>query len=277
MTIIWPRKLSRSYRDCGYQIFRGVLPAAEIDGIASAARGVSQFEGPLRRQDGNFAVNDFFPNTTLPRNPLLHPHLGLPDPLSPLSSALQSLVTSDALGDLLRGLDGERHYIVHQMILFFATQSTELHLDSWSLDTAPHGCSHTVWIPLHEMDQRSGLPCVIPWPRGKLVSEGALGLEERGDRDDRYENYHRVLRSRLLSDSPEIITALMRPGDCMVWSSLTPHLTLPPQHFPSERLSLQVLIRPARLPWGDFISQPYGPASLQLQRISDYFSIRVMN
>ncbi len=266
------------YRRRGYHVFRGAFPAEEINAIAAMARTVSGFDGKLRRQDGLFSTNDSFPGTTLVRNPLLHPHLGLPRPLERLATALRSLVTSPALSSHLQGLDGERHYIIHQVLLFFAAQTTDLHLDSWSLDTAPLGRSHTVWIPLQHMGHDAGVPAVIPWPIDHVVREEALGLvpSEAAPRDERYELYHRALRAKLLRGSPEIATSLMRTGDCMIWSSLTPHFTLPSRHFPTERLSLQVLIRPARLPWGDFMSQPYGKTSVQLQRISNRFSIRVV-
>jgi Phytanoyl-CoA dioxygenase (PhyH) len=272
-------RLYRHFRDRGYHVFRDAFPVEEIANIASMARLVSKFEGELHRQDGRFSTNEFFPDTELVRNPLLHPHISLPGPLAPLATALRSLVTSPVLADHLRELDGERHYIIHQVLLFFAAQTTELHLDSWSLDTMPLGRSHTVWIPLQDMDHGSGLPAVIPWRLGEVIREEALGLMPKGGdpREERYENYHRALRTKLLSGSPEIATSLLRVGDFMVWSSLTPHFSLPPRHFPAERLSLQVLIRPSRLRWGDFMEQPYGPTSVQLSKVSDRFSIRVMD
>src|SRR5262245_19152991 len=270
----------QQYRARGYHLFRRAFAADEIGAIADMIRRlVPLHTGELRRQDGAFAANQFFPGTTLVSNNLLHPHLSLPGELAPLSAALRALITSSALGERLRSLDGERHYTIHQSLLFFAAQTTELHLDSWSVDTSPLGHSHTVWIPLQDLDHRSGIPCVVPWPAGKVVTEQDLGLarEDTMSRDDRYERYHQALRAKLMGGSPEIATSLMRKGDFMVWSSLTPHLTLPAQSFPSERLSLQVLIRPADQRWGDFLEQPYDRTSLQLVKVSPYFSIRVMD
>jgi hypothetical protein len=103
-----------------------------------------------------------------------------------------------------------------------------MHLDSWSLDTSPQGLSHTVWIPLQPMDHSSGVSCVIPWwPRREVVTESMLGLTPDGG-DPREERY-----DRLLSGSPEVATSLMRCGDFMVWSPLTPHFTLRPRSRPS--------------------------------------------
>lgn len=69
---------------------------------------------------------------------------------------------------------------------------------------------------------------------------------------------------------------MMQSGDCMVWSSLTPHFTLPPRSFPVERLSLQVLVRPAGYQWGDFMSQPFDHASVEMCRVNRHFSVRVL-
>jgi hypothetical protein len=267
----------RQYRQQGYHVFRGTFPGEDIEVIADMVRSmVPGYGGEIRRQDGKFAANDFFPGTRLIRNPALHPHLSLPRELDPLSAKLRALLTTPVLASRLRELDGVKHYVIHQSLLFFAAQTTELHLDSWSVDTAPLGQSHTVWIPLQHLDHRSGVPSVIPWPRGKVVTESELRLRQIGSREQRYDEYHRALRKMMLDRSPEAVAPLLRMGDVIVWSSLTPHFTLPAQPFPTERLSLQVLIRPAANRWGDFLSQPYDQTSVQLERVTKYFSIRLV-
>jgi hypothetical protein len=267
----------RQYRLQGYRLFRGVFTSELIEAIAGMVRElIPTYKGELRRQDGQFAANDFFPGTRLVRNSVLHPHVDLPAELEPLRTKLAGMVTSPAMAACLRQLDGVRHYIVHQSLLFFAAQTTELHLDSWSVDTAPLGRAHTAWIPLQDLDHRSGVPSLIPWPRGKVVTERELRLRGDGSRDHRYDEYHRALRKMMLDRSPEAVNPLLRMGDIVVWSSLTPHFTLPAQSFPTERLSLQVLIRPAADRWGDFLSQPYDRTSVQIERATEHFSVRVL-
>lgn len=271
-----PESERRHYEQRGYQVFRAAFPSGEIAAIADLARTlVPPYGGEIRRQDGSFAVNEFFSGTDVLKNSLLQAHLSLPPGLEPLSAKLRALVTSPALADRLQRLDGAAHYTVDQTILFFAAQTTEIHIDSWSVDTAPRGHLHTVWIPLQDLNIRSGIPSVIPWPNRKVATESELGIEQpRACRSERYAAYHRALVERLCAASPEAVTPLLRKGDFIVWSSLTPHFTLPSFPFPIERLSLQVLVRPSHLPWGTFIDQPSRQAPERLERINERFSIR---
>ena len=271
-------RANQQYQERGYHLFRAAFPRDQIDTIADLAnRLIVPYRGEILRQEGGkLAANEFFPGTQIIRNSAFNPHLSLSEALEPLSAALRALITSPALADRLRKLDGAAHYTIQQTLLFFAAQSTGLHLDSWSLDTVPRGFSHTVWIPLQNLDFRSGVPSVIPWPRGKIVTEQELGLE---DTDmsfiDRYERYHRALSERLLNDSPEAVTPLMRKGDFIVWSSLTPHFTLPSLPFPTPRLSLQILIRPTHYRWGDFTIQPAEHPVYRAMRMTERFSFYV--
>jgi len=266
-------RTDRQYRDSGYKVLRGVLPTDSIDALAGIVRSeVLPHQGPLLRQDGQVAPHEFFPGTTLIRNPLANAHLPISQAMEPLESALTAIVTSSQLAEALRKLDGADHYNIHQTLLFFAAQTTELHIDSWGLDTAPHGFAHTLWIPLQDMTPALGLPSVIPWPRGKVVTEADLGLPSSGSNTDRYERYHRALSAKLMADSPAVATAVVRRGDLIVWTSLTPHFTLPARHHPGERLSLQVLLRPAHTRWGNFTVQPSDHSTNRHIRKTERFS-----
>jgi len=266
------RPTRRHYEQRGYCVFRGVFPAKQIGEVADLACNLlPAYRGKHLRQSGLPESNDFFPGTHLVRNPPFNLHLPLSNELEPLSVALQGLITSPALATRLRELDGAEHYIIHQTLLFFAAQTTGLHLDSWALDTVPHGFAHTIWIPLQDLVSRSGVPAIIPWPLGEVVTEAELGLPPEGPNHKRYERYHEALSLKLLDRSPDIASALVRRGDVMIWSSLTPHFTFPSQPFPIERLSLQVLLRPAHLSWGNFTVQPDYPPT-HVMRATDRFS-----
>jgi hypothetical protein len=90
---------------------RGVFTSELIEAIAGMVRElIPTYKGELRRQDGRFAANDFFPGTRLVRNPVLHPHVDLSAELEPLRTKLAGLVTAPAMAACLRQLDGVRHY-----------------------------------------------------------------------------------------------------------------------------------------------------------------------
>ena len=261
------------YLERGYCVLRGILPRADVERLAEQARTLlPSYDGEFLRQNGRREGNDFFPGTKLIRNSPANLHLGLTPDLEPVCEALRTIVTSPALADRLRELDGAQHYHINQTLLFFAAQTTALHIDSWGVDTVPRGAAHTLWIPLQELDQRSGIPAIVPWPVGKVVSEQELGLDTSAPHGERYDRYHRALSDKLLGSSPDLVAALAKPGDVVVWSCLTPHLTLPAQPFPKERLSIQVLLRPAHMNWGNFTVQPESYPTTHVVRATDRFS-----
>jgi hypothetical protein len=279
--------MKRQYDESGYCLFRGAMPADEISALHDTAHDlVTPYRGKILRQNGKLEFNQYLPEpayqhwgtdhggyTVLVANPLLNGHISLPEGLEPLSAALRALITSPALYDRLTELDGAEHYTIHQTILFVAAQTTAIHLDSWTLDTAPHGSAHTVWIPLQDMNYESGVPCVIPWPRQKLVTEAELGVAASDlPFGERYDRYQQALSRKLLDSGPDVATSFMRKGDFMVWSSLTPHCTLPSRPRYTKRLSLQVLLRPTHLPWGNFVIQPPQWTPDRAEQVSDRFS-----
>jgi Phytanoyl-CoA dioxygenase (PhyH) len=261
------------YQQRGYHMFRAGFPSEQINDLANLIRRrIPTYPGLIRRNSGELEVNEFWPDTPFIRNAVLNLHLSLPKSLEPLCAAVRTLITSPALAERLTKLDGAEHYTIHQTILFISTPTTEIHIDSWSLDTVPHGFAHTVWIPLQDMGTDSGVPSVIAWPRGELLTEAALGLPAGGSAGERYDRYQRALAEKLLKGSPESVMPLMRAGDFIVWSSLTPHFTVPSQPWPKERLSLQVLLRPAHCTWGNFLNQPSTWTPDRALRMSERFS-----
>lgn len=274
MNILQRMQARRHYRNRGYQVFRGAFSTDEIEALAMMIRKqVVPYSGLILRMGDDVDFNKFHPSTGAVSNHLINPHRGLPSGLEALSNALRRLITSRALGDRLQALDGEEHYTVHQTILFLSSPTTELHIDSWSLDTTPLGFSHTAWIPLQDMDPWSGVPSVVPWPRDSLLTEQDLGLPCIGATAERYERYQQALSAKVLGGGPEAITPLMRRGDFIVWSSLTPHFTLASRPSRAERLALQVLVRPTRRIWGNFIAQPPKWTIDRSLKVNDQFSL----
>jgi hypothetical protein len=107
------------------------------------------------------------------------------------------------------------------------------------------------------------------------LAKAGVELPSSGSNAERHERYHRALSAKLMPDSPEVTTAAVRRGDLVVWTSLTPHLTMPARHFPCERLSLQVLLRPMDSRWGNFIVQLPDHPPNRLIRKTEHFSYYV--
>ncbi len=262
----------QQYDEQGYRLFRAALDAGQVLGLGEQAyRAITPYRGELLRQDGKPDFNKYHYGSSFLSNPPLNLHLGQPEGLEPVCEAFKSLITSPAIADSLQALDGAGHYTIHQTILFFSSPFTDLHIDSWTYDTAPPGGFHTVWIPLEEMTRYSGVPAVIPWPRGKIVPEAELGLSAEGTFAERYDRYYQAFARRLYGETPEFVMAFFRPGDFMVWSSTTPHCSLAPMPWPMKRMAIQLLIRPSGTRWGNFCDQTKGDDG-QVERATDRFS-----
>ena len=159
--------MNEQYKKHGYQLFRSALPIDAVTTLSDMAYGlITPYRGEIRRQDGRFAINEFHPaidageefDTQRTSFPSRRSHAAFP-----CAARAHYLF---GIFERLHELDGAEHYTIHQTIIFIAAQSTVPHLDSWSMDTAPHGFAHTVWIPLEDMDYLSGFPAVVPWPVG---------------------------------------------------------------------------------------------------------------
>jgi hypothetical protein len=189
------------------------------------------------------------------QNQLLNPEYE--KELPETAAAILDLLCSKQLFDCLHALDREQEYAIHQVILFFVGPASSVHIDGWFLDTTPHGLMHTVWIPLETLTLRNGPTCVYRWPREHFVRGKTLGLSDSifVDEDPDLRNYHGYqskLTEHVRAQQPAAMMMQMKPGDFAIWGSLTPHGTLPAAEEGASRLSMQVLVRPSRLPFGSF-------------------------
>lgn len=262
------------YRRRGFKHLRGVLPTGLVDELAASIdRSIPPYGGEIQRQDGRYETNRFFPSSTLVRNAILNAHEALPEPLAPIRNGMRALLTCAEMYRSLHAIDGADHYTVHQSIIFMAAQKTTPHLDSWSLDTAPHGYAHTIWVPLEDLDYLAGVPAVVAWPIGKLVPEADLGIDaSQLSFRERHDRYCVALTQKLSSEGTDFYTSFMRRGDLLIWGSLTPHFSLPSFPEVRRRLSLQVLIRPTHHRWGTYATQPPEWEPTRSEEVSQHFA-----
>ena len=262
--------ISAFYQEHGYAIFRGVLALDRIAALRSTVESevIASDRAFLRHKSTAREPNRFIDGDRqrIPVNALLDPHAQPETPRT--AAAIEELLLTDSLADLLTGIDGAGNYTVHQTILFFTPPGTGLHLDGWGFDTEPRGFGHTVWIPLEPVTLHNGPLAIVPWPRGKLLSATELGVEEPSEPADGsrrpYEAYHAALNTYLRQHAPDCVVPQLDPGDVVVFASTTPHGTLP---FSSpSRWAMQVIVRPSNLRWGSWpqfqaglVRSPKGP------------------
>jgi ectoine hydroxylase-related dioxygenase (phytanoyl-CoA dioxygenase family) len=258
--------VSEFYRSYGYAIFRGVISLPKIDALRATIENevIASAGSFLRYRTLAREPNRFIAGASGQRvvaNALLNPHAQPETPRT--AAAIEDLLLSDTVADLLAGIDGADSHTVHQTILFFMPPGTDVHVDGWGFDTEPRGFAHTVWLPLEPVDLRNGPLAIVPWPRGKVVSPAELGVEapaEPADGSRRpYAAYHAALQNYLRRHAPDCVVPQLDPGDMVVFASTTPHATLP-FHSPS-RTAMQVLVRPSNLRWASWSEFAAGLAS----------------
>lgn len=246
--------ISSFYQRYGYAIFRGAIDQGKIDALRTAAESevIASDRAFLRHLSVKREPNVFVAGTRLPNDGLLNAHAQPETPRT--AAAIESLLLTETVADLLTSIDGANNYTVHQTILFFIPPGTHLHLDGWGFDTEPRGFFHTLWIPLERVGLSNGPIFVAPWPRGKVVSPAELGVEEPYEPPDGSRRpkvaYHAALESYLRRHAPDFVVPQLDPGDLVAFASTTPHGTLP---FRSpSRWAMQVMVRPSNLPWGSW-------------------------
>jgi ectoine hydroxylase-related dioxygenase (phytanoyl-CoA dioxygenase family) len=256
------------YKENGFFVFRGVLSRERIQQVwAMLERDIFPSDGQfLRHPTGQYEAHRFLivadgSNRRIVCNSLLNPHLAPETQV--LGPELLGLLCTDGVADLLSTLDGEQSYTIRQIILFFVPPLTDVHIDGWGLDTHPRGGLHTVWVPLEPVRLKNGALAIIPWPRGRFLSPEELGIPDfASDENDlwgeTYQRYHDALNGYIRDRHLPCIVPQLDPGDMVVFSSSTPHGTMPFMANLPSRLAMQVLVTPSRLPFGDVLSAQQG-------------------
>ena len=246
--------VSSFYQRYGYAIFRDAIDRTKIDALRSVIEDevIASKRAFLRHKSSKREPNAFVEGTRLPNDGLLNAHAQVETPRT--AAAIESLLLTDCVADLLTSIDGANNYTVHQTILFFTPPGTHLHLDGWSFDTEPRGFFHTVWIPLESVGLQNGPIFIVPWPRGTVVSPATLGVEEPCEPPDGSRRpkvaYHAALEGYLRRHAPDYVVPQLDPGDMVAFASTTPHGTLP--FVSPSRWAMQVIVRPSNLRWGSW-------------------------
>jgi hypothetical protein len=202
--------ISSFYERYGYAIFRDVIDQSKVDALRATVESevIASDRAFLRHQSVERESNVFLQGTRLPNDGLLNAHAQPETPRT--AAAIESLLLTDGIANLLTSIDGANNYTVHQTILFFMPPGTHLHLDGWSFDTEPRGYFHTVWIPLEPVGLHNGPIFIVSPPT---------------DRSDRKSPITLPLNPTFAATRP--ITLCRRSIRAIWWSWLRPHRTAP--------------------------------------------------
>jgi hypothetical protein len=270
----------RFYCDNGFAVFRSVLPLPVVDQVLERINtDLDAYEGPLPRHYGDPVSHQRGPDGRI-LNSIAHPHLGVEPELAAVRRALLDLYCHRVIAECLARLDGRLSYVMQGGILFYVSPLTNVHDDSWSCNTLPHGGSFTTWMPLEDIDHHSGPPFVIRWPLDLLMKPADLGIEFPPDDTAGWagiaqEQYRAALEAKVSGMS--MIVPMLRKGDLLVWGPMTPHGSLPGYPLNKSRLSLQGIYRPNGVPWGAYAYESgkhrFGPAAREERRHNDQFTL----
>lgn len=242
----------------GYFIFKGALSTDNIARLRQAVeQEVAENRSLRRHPSAIYAPNEYLSvpdgsGKIIVSNALLDPH-SMPETPG-IGRAIRELLCTGGVADLLASLDGEQSYAIYQTILFFVCPNTGAHVDAWGMDTAPPGYAHTLWFPLEPVSLLNGPLAILPWPRGALLHPDDIGAVNFawGPDDKKHSNYfaynHAFVRF-METEGARWTVPQLQPGDLVVFTSLTPHATLPCHGAHPSRMAMQVLVKPARRRW----------------------------
>jgi ectoine hydroxylase-related dioxygenase (phytanoyl-CoA dioxygenase family) len=257
MTRVDPAAASDFYERNGYFVFRNVLSRDAIRSVHECLeQEVYPSDAALLRHPSvtkqPHEYRTFGDGTKFVSNALYNPHCE-PE-TAHLGQLIVQLVCGDETAACLEMLDGEPMHTMHQAILFFVPPGTGTHIDGWALDTFPPGNFMTMWVPLETITLHNGPVAVFPWKRGKFLTPEMLGVDlSNKENQAAYFTYTEALVRSVHESGISCVVPQLEPGDFIVFSSLTPHATMPAKNEHLRRMALQILVRPTASRWGGIL------------------------
>lgn len=199
----------------GYVVLPRALPAPLIDRVLAAQRASRRHPLLIFRGQGVVGYERARWNAQgqMVRS-IQNPHLLGFAPR--LSRSIRELVFSNAIAEALAAATGQAEWVNWQTMLFDRSVGTDLHLDTWFLDTQPRGHLVGAWIALEDIQPTSGPFLIYPRSHELAVSARMAGLDDLSNRTSQ-------LRQALRSAAIEPRILLLRKGDLVLWNSLVAH------------------------------------------------------
>lgn len=228
----------------GYVVLPGAMPADLIDQVLLAQRASRRNPLLIFRGQGvvGYERARWNPQGQMVRS-IQNPHLlGL---VPRLSSAIRRLVFSGPMAEALSACTGQFCWVNWQTMLFDRSVGTDIHLDSWFLDTKPHGHLIGTWIALEDIHPDSGPFLIYPRSHQLAVSAHMAGLVNLNQR-------RTELCGALDQASIKPRSLLLRKGDLVLWNSLVAHGS----EIPSSDRSTRKSVTAHFYPYGMQVADP---------------------
>jgi hypothetical protein len=267
------------YRANGFFLFRQGLDRHLVEAVADTEEAIVRpYRGPLLRHNGKVTSHDHSQgppwDVARRQSGLQDPHKLGESPIRAFSEAAKRLLTSESLFRCLNQIDGQERYTLHQVIFFFVSARTDIHLDRVTLDTTPRGQSFTVWIPIDHVRPANGPLFVVPRPVGTYDQEleGITGGD--GSRGAMTIAYNDALARKIGGDTEEAMMPFQQPGDVLIFGPSTPHGSFAALDKHLWRRSFQAIYRPTSVTrWGAYPNhdEPHDVASEEVE-ITPHFN-----
>lgn len=133
-----------------------------------------------------------------------------------LSRALNNLIFSPEVAETLNLATQIPCWVNWQSMLFDRSVGTDIHLDTWFLDTNPRGSLIGIWIALEDITHNSG-PFIV-YPKSHLLPM-MTGMSSLAELKTTREHLMHVLNKNQILP----VKLLLKKGDIVLWSSLLAH------------------------------------------------------
>lgn len=187
------------------------------------AQGTTSFERPLLDQFDN------------QRNSIHNPHLLGLNYL--FSSLIEQIILHENISKCLTDFTGSDKHVWYQSMFFDKSTGTNLHQDTWYLDTNPNGKLVGVWIALEDIEETAGPFCIY--------SNSDTSKLDPLDFD--FENLDSDFNFKSAFPDAVRYDFTARAGDILIWDSLSIHGALLPDNEAKTRKSITAHFYPLGL------------------------------
>lgn len=242
-----PTDLGAYYRENGYVIAEGLVPARQIDALLERYRtDILPSKAKFYRQNTNvYDTNRFTPAGHVIQSFLdIHNYKRFPD----FRKAAMDLYLSREMLSALAQVTGHERHNLMQTMLFDANAATPPHQDWWYLDSVPNGNLLGAWIALEDIHEDAGRFYVMPRTQEVVLHRENMPHSE----------WHAAVKRYFDEHVAEVHAPALKKGDVLFWNSRTIHGAFPTRNPAFSRKSLTGHYMPSHMTYGNlFTSKPW--------------------